>query len=297
MSRPRVALATMSELPALAEDDRCLVPALEQRGVSAIAAVWDDPAVQWPEFELTLIRSTWDYHRKAASFLQWAAHVAGTSRLWNPLDVVRWNSHKSYLADLGRRGLPVLPSENGRPGETLASVLHRTGWSRAVVKPAVSADADGAFVVGEGDAAAFEARYQAAVAGGAQLIQPFVDEIEIAGEHSLLYFDGAYSHSVRRPPGLTIQGLRTSPATAWEPSALERSVADRAVAGIAPVPLYARVDLVPRRTGPPALMELELIEPSLYLAFHPEAVDRLADAIVRRLDTVPPRGARAPEAG
>lgn len=293
MRPPRVALATMSELPELAEDDQRLVPALEQRGVSASPAVWEDPAVRWSEFDLTLIRSTWDYHRKIARYLAWAERVANGGRLWNPIEIVRWNSHKSYLDELGQRGLPVLPSENGRPGVRLESILRRRGWSRAVVKPAVSADADGAFVVGEGDATAQEGRYRAAMAEGPQLVQPYVGEIDTAGEHSHVYFDGAYSHSVRRPPGLTIQGLRTSPASGLEPSPIERTIADRAVAGVSPVPLYARVDLVVRRSGPPALMELELIEPSLYLAFHPAAAGRLADGIVRRLEAPDPGAARA----
>ncbi|HEV2450292.1 MAG TPA: hypothetical protein VGU43_07810 [Thermoplasmata archaeon] len=273
----------MSDLPLLAEDDQRLVPALEERGVSAFPAVWEDPEVRWNGFDLTVIRSTWDYHRKSARYLKWAARAAEGGRLCNPLEMVRWNSHKSYLAELGQRGLPVLPSEMGRPGERLESILRRRGWSRAVVKPAISADADGAFVVEEGQAAALETRYRTGLDEGPQLIQPYVEEIDSGGEHSHVYFDGTYSHSVRRPPGLSIQGLRTSPATSLEPSPMEREVADRAVAGISPVPLYARVDLVMRRSGPPALMELELIEPSLYLAFHPSAADRLAEAIVRRI--------------
>jgi hypothetical protein len=287
MSPPRVALATSAALPRLAEDDRLLLTALEARGLAAEPAVWTDPAVRWGSYDLTVLRSTWDYHRQVAGFLAWAERVARESRLWNPLEMVRWNSHKGYLEELGRRGLPVLPSVTGRRGVSLASVLGERGWPRAVVKPAVSADADGTYVVALEEAAEFEPRYQAAIAAGPQLVQPYVEEIESGGEHSLLYYDGTYSHSVRRPPGLVARNPGSPPATELEPSALERSIADRAVAGIAPVPLYARVDLVVRREGPPALMELELIEPALYLAFHPEAPARLAEAVLRRLG--PPR--------
>jgi hypothetical protein len=283
VSPPRVALATSAALPQLAEDDRLLRTALEERGLTAEPAVWTDLEVHWSSYDLTVIRSTWDYHRQADRYLAWAERVARESRLWNPLEVVRWNSHKSYLEELGRRGLPVLPSVTGRQGESLASVLEQRGWRRAVVKPAVSADADGTYVVSLEQARAFEPQYQAAVAAGQQLVQPYVEEIESGGEHSLLFYDGQYSHSVRRPPGLIARNPNSPPATVLEPTATERAIADRAVAGIAPVPLYARVDLVVRREGPPALMELELIEPSLYLAYHSEAPARLAEGVLRRL--------------
>jgi hypothetical protein len=286
----RVALATSAALPQLVEDDRLLQSALEDRGVAADPAVWTDPGVRWSSYDLTVIRSTWDYHRQLAGFLAWAERVSRESRLWNPLEIVRWNSHKGYLEELGRRGLPVLPSVTGRAGVSLVSVLRERGWPKAVVKPAVSADADGTYVVSLEEAAAFESQYQKAIATGQQLVQPYVEEIETGGEHSLLYYDGTYSHSVRRPPGLIARTPNSPPATVLEPSSSERGIAERAVAGITPVPLYARVDLVVRREGPPALMELELIEPSLYLAFHPDAPARLAEGILRRLGE--PRGAR-----
>ncbi|MCI4334099.1 MAG: hypothetical protein L3K04_00455 [Thermoplasmata archaeon] len=279
----RIALATSPSLPTLAEDDQLLIPALAHLDLIATACVWSDPAIDWASFDAAVIRSTWDYHRRAPEYLAWAESVQRQTRLYNAYETVRWNSHKSYLARLGTRGVPVLPDVVGHPDVSLEQVLRERMWTRAVVKPAVSADADGTFLVTTETARALEDQYRAALATGEQLIQPYVEEIETGGEHSLFYFDGAYSHAVRRPPGLVAKTPNAPRATPYEPVPEERRIADQVTAEVRPVPLYARVDLVVRESGSPVLMELELIEPHLYFGWSPGAADRMAAAIRRRL--------------
>src|SRR5207248_10238751 len=105
--------------------------------------VWDDPGVDWHGIKVSVVRSTWDYHHRLDEFLAWAERVATLTRLWNPVEVLRWNTHKSYLRDLAARGVPVVPTILLEAGSTvdLATLLARAGWQEAVIKPAVSASA------------------------------------------------------------------------------------------------------------------------------------------------------------
>src|SRR5688500_18001474 len=107
----RIALVTYRRLPDLDPDDRPLASVLARRGHEVTAALWDDPALDWGSFDLALLRSTWDYFHRRDEFLAWAARAAAATRLWNPVDLVRWNSHKSYLVDLRGRGVAVIPTE------------------------------------------------------------------------------------------------------------------------------------------------------------------------------------------
>ncbi|MCI4363960.1 MAG: hypothetical protein L3K13_06650 [Thermoplasmata archaeon] len=276
-------LATWSALPELTEDDRLLVPALGSLGLEVRACVWDDPRVDWGSLVAAVVRSTWDYHRRREEFLAWAERCASIVPLWNPLEMLRWNSHKSYLARLAESGIPIVPTATGRKGETLRELVARLGWTDIVVKPAVSAGAESTFRVPAEAVEMAEERYRNALSVGEQLVQPYVGEIEEAGEHSLVYFDGVYSHAVRRPPGVLAREAGAPVATPWEPPEAEREVGERILRLVSPTPLYARVDLVPLRTGTPVLMELELVEPALFLAADSSAPERLAKVISARL--------------
>ena len=150
----RVALATCAEWPELWLDDHPLVAALRARGVAGVPCIWDDPDVDWAGFPLVAVRSTWDYTTQRAAFLAWAERVAAVTTLANPLPVLRWNSHKGYLRDLAAAGVPVVPTVWASEVIDLAAVLDERGWSRAVVKPAVSAGGRDTVIVDRRDTAA-----------------------------------------------------------------------------------------------------------------------------------------------
>jgi hypothetical protein len=278
-----VGLATCAALSSLAPDDQLLLPALERHGVRARACVWNDAGVDWDSLSAVVVRSTWDYHRHRDAYLAWAERLASFLPVWNPLETLRWNSHKSYLSRMGSAGIPVVPTETGRAGETLEALAARRGWSDVVVKPAVSAGAESVLHVRAGEYARAEGSYRQALSTGEQLVQPYVTEIDDAGEHSLVYFNGVYSHAVRRPPGLVARQPGAPAATRLEAASAEREVAERALRFAGPSPLYARADLVPLRSGSPVLMELELIEPALFLGSDPEAPERFVQAILARV--------------
>ncbi|MGH3680410.1 MAG: hypothetical protein ACRDT2_09200 [Natronosporangium sp.] len=293
----RVALVTCADLPELEPDDRALVPALGRLGVAAVAAVWDDPAVDWSGFGLVVLRSPWDYPDRRAEFLAWAA---GVPALANPLDVVTWSTDKRYLVELDLAGLPVVPTSWLASDD--AWQPPRTGeW---VVKPAVGVGSKScgryrlADPVHRRLAGAHVARLQQA--GQLVMVQPYQRAVDRYGETAVLFLaDPAggglrYSHAVRKGPMLagpdrpSPELYRPEQITERVPSAAELSLARRVLAEIPGGPdrlLYARVDLIPGADGRPQLVELELAEPSLFLGHEPGAAARLAAAIAARLHT------------
>lgn len=291
---PRVALATQGALPDLYADDRLLIPALAARGVHAGAAVWDDPSVDWTTFDAVVVRSCWDYHLKHDAFLAWIARLerAGLA-LWNSPAIVRWNAEKGYLRDLEGRGVRVVPTRWVERGSAslLHDVLRDAGWERAVVKPAISASAHETWRTSRDSAVHDEARFRAMVQRGRVLVQPFMEVVVSAGEWSLVFIGGEFSHAMlkrARSGDFRVQSEHGGSAVRGDPGAHVVEQARRALrAGEACVgeSLYARVDGCVE-DGEFVLMELELIEPLLYLAEHPEAPDRFAAALADRLQKV-----------
>ncbi|MFE9770605.1 RimK family alpha-L-glutamate ligase [Streptomyces sp. NPDC005931] len=296
---PRIALVTCRPGPEVAEDRDLpgLVRALEEAGAEASAVAWDDD-VDWAAFDLAVIRSTWDYSRRAEEFTAWAQRCGRLTRLANPAEVVRWNTDKRYLGDLAEAGVPVVRTRYIAPGGD----IRLPGDYEFVVKPALGAGARLAarYVPGEHDTAvAHVARMHAE--GLTAIVQPYVENIDTAGERALQFFGGSLLHASRKgavlEPGTPYDADRfPHPGlTPWTPSPAEQSLAERALAAVpgAPELLYARVDLVDGDDGQPVLMELELVEPNLFLALHPDSVPRVAAEILRAARVGRPPSAEA----
>lgn len=293
MPQRRIALATSARYPELPSDERLAVPALARLGVTAEPAVWDDPRAAWSAFDAVVIRSCWDYHLKIADFIDWLGRLERLGLpVLNPPPLVRWNADKRYLLALAERGVAIVPTRvlargTPDPAEALLRALDGMEADEAVVKPAVSASAHGTWRTSRAAARGDAGRLAALLAAGDVLVQPYVPAVTGAGEWSVLCFGGRPSHAVlKRPaPGdWRVQGelggtaeLGTAPAVALRQA---RRVLEAAGAGTA---AYARVDgcMIDDAF---VLMELELIEPQLYLDLAPHAPDRFARAIVEALD-------------
>jgi glutathione synthase/RimK-type ligase-like ATP-grasp enzyme len=283
----RVALATCRAYPQLAEDDRLLRDALIAGGVVAEPVVWDEEGVDWARFGAVVVRSTWDYHLRAEAFDAW---IGGLERagvpLWNPPEVLRWNSRKTYLRELEAAGIPTVPTrfvETG--GASLASVLRETGWDEVVVKPVVSASAYETWRASSATLTQDDARYARLLAEGAVMVQPFLSGIMTEGEWSLCFFAGRYSHAVLkrpRPGDFRVQADHGGQYAAAQPSPRLVAEAEAALRAARRLTLYARVDGCVM-DGTFRLMELELLEPGLFLATASGAADRFADAVIRLL--------------
>jgi len=284
----KIALASCAEMPGLDEEGRLLLGALRERGADARAVVWDGDDA-WEEHDLVVLRGTWDYAERIEEFLAWTDHVAAVSRLLNPAPVVRWNTDKRYLAGLEEAGVPIVPTQFLEPGDPPA---HRFEDVEHVVKPVVSAGSRDTLRLGAHQVDRSRAHTASLLHRRRPvMVQPYLHEVDEHGESALLYLDGRFSHAMRKGPLLTpdmelVSGLfAQEDMSPRDPSAAERAVADAVLAalpdGYADQLLYARVDLLPSPEGP-RLLELELTEPSLFLDHHLPAVDRLADAVLRR---------------
>lgn len=281
----RIAFATHGGLPSLSDDDRLAVAELDRLGAGVEAAVWDDPGVRWASYDRVVIRSCWDYHLRPGAFLDWLGQLErdGIS-LWNPASVIRANVDKGYLVDLAAAGVPVVPTARleRREEVDLAGLLAEHGWEEAVVKPSVSASAFRTRRVRREDAAAAQADLEEMLEASGVLVQRFLPEIQTRGEWSFIFLGGEYSHAVLKRPKTGDFRVQeelggSSILERPEPALVEQA---RAVTATIPVPwLYARVDGV-EIGGVFTLMELELIEPLLFLGWDPQAPARFAEAIL-----------------
>jgi glutathione synthase/RimK-type ligase-like ATP-grasp enzyme len=286
-SQPRIAIATCAAYEELKVDDRLLREALEAGGAAALSVVWDGAEPAWEDFDLCLVRSTWDYHDKHEEFLAWTRRVARGTALHNPAELIAWNSEKTYLRELAAAGVPTVPTEwieRGSEGG-IEGVLRREGWEEAVIKPVVDLGARNLRRVRAGEGEADEA-LATVLSRHDAMAQPFLPSLEAEGELSLIYIDGTYSHTVRKRPAegdFRVQSIWGGTVEPARPEPAQVRVAERALAYLDEPPLYARVDLVGDLGGNPALIELELIEPNLYLSTTSGATDALAKAVLQRL--------------
>ena len=287
MPTPAVAIATCAEHPRLDDEGRLLLGALHELGIRAEPEIWTrQPAGGWDAYGLVVLRSTWDYTLMPDRFLAWAGEIG--DRLLNPPAVVAWNADKRYLLDLVEAGLPAIATEHVAPG----APFHPPP-GRFVVKPAIGAGSRGAAVFDEARHAAAREHVAALHARGHDvLLQPYLDAVDGAeGEIALVFVEGELSHAMRKGPLLALdlppeddlfrqEDMRPA-RPAGDVVALGRRVhefVDRRFGR----PLYARVDVLRDAAGTPAVLELELIEPSLFLDHAPGSAQALARAIAVR---------------
>ncbi len=286
----RIALASCSNLPEWEVDDRPLHAALAGRGVETAQPAWDDADFDWADCDACLIRTTWDYIDKRDEFVDWARRVSTMTRLFNPADIVAWNTHKSYLRDLEQRGVPVIPTvwlEAGSPADP-AAILAERGWQRAFIKPVIGSTARETlrFDASEAGIAAANRRLTRMLPSEAMLLQPYLESVESEGEYSAIFIDGRMTHCVRKIPVSGDYRVQDDFGATDEPVELtgaEQRLASDIVATVAGDLLYARVDFLRDDAGAMRLGELELVEPSLFFRHEPSSADQLADALLARL--------------
>lgn len=279
----KLAIATCRVLPEPDHDQSLLLAALTRAGIKAKMLAWDDPSATLDGADMCVIRSTWNYHLDRPGFLAWAKRIDAQTRLYNPLPVLTANSHKTYLRTLVQRGIPIVPTHflDAGASNRLTDIMAEHKWQDVVVKPAVSAASyrTGRFsskTVEEGN------RFLADLLRDREaLIQPYMRSVESTGERALIWVDGELTHAVQKVPRFAGHDEHVSQALAINDD--ERRFAASALATIEDELLYARVDVVRTEDGSLAVMELELVEPSLYLAQCPAALERLVEGIRKRL--------------
>lgn len=284
-----LAIATCAALPQLNDSDRQLRAALEAAGVSTEICVWNDPQVDFGRFDAMLIRSIWDYFQHHGDYLAWLDRLQALGvRTVNADPVLRWNSDKRYLRELEAVGVRIVPTVFLLGEQLHAHLQQQPVGSEWVVKPAISGGAWHT-VRGQVGDLAFVRQLDALPAQLEFLLQAYLPEIATAGEWSLLYFGGQFSHAVLKTPAagdwrVQVQyGGQTQAAQApAHVLAAAQQVLDASVGLLGMSPTYARVDGV-EIDGAFVLMELELIEPYLFTEHHPQANARLVAAVLAAL--------------
>lgn len=278
----RMALVTCERPMERDEDVDFLAPALRRKGVEVTTPAWSDAKEDWRSYDLVKLSSPWDYHERPGDFRRWLRKTAKVTNLQNPLPMVEWNLDKRYLRELDAGGVATIPTVWSEPGGegTAEEELDRLGWEVVVIKPVVDLGAMNLVRVPAELAGQMLENFDRPV-----LMQPYLESVESAGELSLVFVAGEYSHALRKIPArgdFRVQPLYGGTHEAVEASAEELGIAQRAVALAPGDPMYARVDMVASESGAPLVIELELIEPSLYLDIAPPTAVALADEMLAR---------------
>lgn len=271
----KLRVATCKNLPEQDVDAEPLAAALRDAGVDFELLAWDDPAVDWDAPVPTILRSTWNYAHHLDAFLAWIDRVEAASPLLNPGEVVHANVRKRYLLQLAARGVPVIATTLVEQGRTIP-----LPEEKLVIKPEVGAGSLGAKVFEPGNPAAAD-HLAALTRTAAALVQPYVTSVNDYGERSLVWIDGALSHAIRKSPRFS--GDRESITGPFPIADDERAVAEAALAPYADQILYGRCDMARDDHGQPRVMELELVEPSLFFVRQPGAAARYVAGLLRRL--------------
>ncbi|WP_158551808.1 hypothetical protein [Agromyces sp. PvR057] len=275
----------IGDIEALFDDDDLLIEALRERGVEAEAVVWSRPDVEWGAFDGAVVRSTWDYVDRPGRFVDVMTSIdRSPCTLLNPLDAVRWNLDKRYLGELERLGVPIVPVLRGTPADAdaLVAAVAAAGWTELVVKPSVGVGGSG---VERTDAAGLADVLRARQPDVELMVQPFADAILDEGELSFVVLGGRPSHVLRKRPAtgdFRAHGIYGGSVERMDAAADDLAQIEAMLARLPFDPLYARFDVV-RVGGRLAVLELELVEPLLYLDRVPGAAGRLADATIARL--------------
>ena len=275
----RVALITGAEMAKPDPESHLLIHELGVLDIPSELISWRAP-LDWSLFDLVVIRTPWDYFLHLEEFLSWVEDVEKVTRVLNSRRILRWNCHKKYLKELSGLGVPTVPTLWVTKNQQCDGLMDSIEWPIVVVKPAVSIGAIGA-LKGNPQDSHVKHHLEEELKKGDVMIQPFLESVADFGELSLIYFNGAYSHSILKMPqqgDYRVQDAYGGTNTVFEPEIEVQKIGDQVMSHLPDFSLYARVDLV-KYQNQWLLMELEAIEPELFLPLDPQAPVRLAKAI------------------
>ncbi len=286
MKGKRIAFVTSRDYPNLTEDDQVAAKKLCADGVHVVPAVWNEPLIEWDQFDAIVVRSCWDYYRYPEAFRSWITSMQHLA-VWNPPGILRWNMDKNYLVELERKGIPIPKTTILKGGDAFdaQALSQQMGTNGVIIKPAVSASAWNTWRCSLAAVSDEEMNRVNSLSGHSDIVvQEFIPEIAKDGEWSIIFFGGMFSHAVRKYPGegdFRVQKDLGGRYHAVKNPPVHLVQQARSVLKTIEEPLlYARVDGV-EREGRLILMELELIEPQLFFDVHPEGAKLFGDQLRR----------------
>jgi glutathione synthase/RimK-type ligase-like ATP-grasp enzyme len=267
------------------DEDSELLFFLQQKGLQIDAVIWNDDTINWKNYDIILIKSPWDYHEKILSFYSWLENIKSLGiRMLNPIDIIKWNSNKRYLDDIFKAGLPVIPSiylDKGTQIPTDNSLFSQLNTDKIVVKPCISAGANNTIIVDEVTIVQQSDAINLLLSEDEYIVQPFVKEIS-EGEWSFIFFNRQYSHCALKVPkqgDFRVQHHHGGSILYPDPKPQHIQQAEKYVQKFAKGTLYARVDAVVI-DDTLFLMEIELIEPYLFLNSERERQEQYYQAFI-----------------
>ena len=290
--RRRCAYLTMSDFGDFVSDADMSFEPMAKLGWDTDMVPWRDPDVDWNDYDLVYICTPWDYQDHVDEFLSVLENIEASSAiLLNAVELVHWNLEKNYLRELEQRGAKIVPSlfRDAFDAAEIPSWFDAHRSDTIVVKPLVGANSDHVTVVTNPAAHEIVDELRTAYSARPYFVQPFMHSVLEEGEYSTFFFGGEYSHAILKKP--KAGDFRSQEEHGAEILSVEapRSLIDTAhdvVALVEPEPAYVRADFVRARNGRFLLMELELIEPSLYFRADPESAGRFARAINERFEVL-----------
>lgn len=266
-----------------------LKEALEAIGCTVERTYWDDPAYDWSQTKVAVIRTVWDYFERFEEFNTWMINAALVTNLINPLPLQQWNSHKFYLQQLQEKGVRIVPTEFITKGSecTLQEISEKRGWIKMVIKPAISAAAFHTYKISEENILQREPLFQKLLRERDMLVQEFQGTIVTLGEASLMVFNGRYTHAILKKAksgDFRVQDDFGGSVHPYKPSKQEIEFAEFANAQCPIMPIYGRVDIIWDDSGQCYLSEMEFLDPEIWLRNAPETARILAEGIAKRID-------------
>ncbi len=282
------AILSMDNLQAFECYDWLLDKPFSENGWQTHTVSWRDETIDWGQFDAVIIRSPWDYQEDADRFIRVLEKIdASGVPLENPLELVRWNVDKIYLKILENQGIEIVPTlwRERFQADVLPSFFTHFNTEEIIIKPTISANADNTFRVFLNSLPTVTEQLSQVFSEKSFMVQPFMQSIVEEGEFSLFYFGGCYSHGILKKPGkndFRVQEEHGGILTSIEPEEALLAQAAQVNQLIQPLPLYSRLDFVRTATGF-AIMEVELIEPSLYFNMDETAAARFVQAFMQRM--------------
>lgn len=280
----KVAFLTMDNLDGFVSYDDLLIEPLNKVGWTVEKVSWRKVNVNWNEFNAVIVRSTWDYQTDHLKFLKVLEEIdRSNAHLENSLPVLKWNMNKSYLRDLEKVGvlIPQTLWKRNFDAKDINKYFDLLNTDEIIIKPNISGNADNTFRIKRDNILQNIPHLEEVFSHRDFMVQPFIKNIIDEGEYSLFYFGGEYSHSILKKPkekDFRVQEEHGGILKSISPSKHLLETAKTILDKIEPLPLYARIDLVRTNDNQFALMELELIEPSLYFNMDKESPQRFAKA-------------------
>lgn len=285
----RIAFLTMDSLDGFVSYDHLAVPSLQDYGHDVQFVSWRQPA-DWNAFDMVIIRTTWDYQNDLDQFLNVLCEIEDSkASLENSYDLVRWNVEKNYLRDLEKNGIAIVPTIWGNKAlktDDLSDYVETLQTDQIIIKPTVSANADDTYWLKKEDFKRQSDVLEQTFADRPYMVQPFMDSIITEGEYSLFYFNGGYSHAILKTPkkdDFRVQEEHGGIIRSIQPDQKILKQGEKAMQALPVSPLYGRVDFVRDYNNDFLIMEIELIEPSLYFSFDTKSPKRFAKAVDDRL--------------